>query len=272
MPDEKTLCAALDLVDFGLALVGRDRRIQYANAAFSEFVAIPPSELEGSSIFGAGCPCVPLRAHEARWDQEEEISVNGESAQGVVVDVVVRPVTPGSEIRLVILRRGLVRTPGNRTLDPETVKELQEFVTDLTGHAVDPGSLSSAPLSILVLGVENLETLRDRFGERTLEEVVLRQVAQALVLQKRKPDIISRYGDGQFLVLAPDTPRYGAAMLADRIRDRVESLAFEVDSEPVPISLVSYTTEYRPQHDGPIREVVEKVSRAAGGRASEPVA
>lgn len=270
MPDEKTLCAALDIVDVGMALVGSDRKIQYANAAFAEFVATVPTELEGASIFGSGCPCVALRAHEARWDDEEQVSVSGESPQGTMVEVVVRPVAPASDIRVVVVRRGLVRFPSGQRLAPEVVSELQEFLTRLTGHAVDPATLSAAPLSILMLGVEDLEGLRDRFGEATVEEV-LRQVAQALVLQKRKADIISRYGDGQFLVIASDMPRYGAAMLADRIRDRVESLAFEVDGEPVPISLVSHTAEYRPQLDGPIEEAIEKASRATAGRASEAV-
>lgn len=270
MPDDKILCAALDAVDVGMALVGPDRRIQYANAAFADFVTAGTSPLEGDSIFGESCPCDALLEHESRWDEANQVTVSGTSPQGTSVDVVVRPVFPGSDVRLVVVRRGLVRAMTGRRLPAPVVEELQTFLTELTGHAADPAALSAAPLSILMLGVEGLDDLRARFGEHPVEEI-LRQVAQSLVLQKRKADIISRYDEGQFLVIAPDTPRYGAAMLADRIRRRVENLGLEVGEEPLDIRLLVYTAEYRPQLDGSIREAVEKASRTIAGKAPETI-
>lgn len=270
VPDETTLCAALDVVDVGMALVGPDRRIQYSNAAFAEFVGMTPDALAGESIFGAGCPCESLHEHRERWEEAELMTVSGASPDGAVVDVVVRPVSPGAGVRLVVVRRGLVRAMTSRRLPPTVVEELQEFLTELTGHAADPSSLSAAPLSILVLGVEGVDDLRSTIGEDSVEEV-LREVAQSLVLQKRKADIISRYADGQFLVIAPDTPRYGAAMLAERIRARVESLDLASDGEPVPVRLATYTAEYRPQLDGSIRDAVRRASDAVAGQSTETV-
>src|SRR5687768_18570163 len=113
----------------------------------------------------------------------------------------------------------MVRNLASRQLPSDVVSHIQEFLVELTGHGGDPTTLAAAPLSILLLGIEDLEGLRREHGEDTVE-AVLRQVAQALVLQKRKADIIGRYRDGQFLVIAPDTPRHGAVMLAERIRRR----------------------------------------------------
>lgn len=270
VPDETTLCAALDVVDVGMALVGPDLRIQYANAAYAEFVGASPDVLAGESVFGAGCPCAALHEHRERWEDAELMTVSGTSPDGAVVDVVVRPVMPGSEVRLVVVRRGLVRAMTGRRLPQTVVEELQDFLTEVTGHAADPSTLSAAPLSILMLGVEGLEDLRATIGDDSVESV-LREVAQSLVLQKRKADIISRYGDGQFLVIAPDTPRYGAAMLAERIRARVESLGIEAGGEPVPVQLLTYTAEYRPQLDGSIRDAVQRASDAIAGRSAEAV-
>lgn len=270
VPDETTLCAALDVVDVGMALVGPDRRVQYSNAAYAEFVGTTPDDLVGESVFGVACPCEALQEHRERWEEAELMTVSGASPDGAVVDVVVRPVTPGSDVRLVVVRRGLVRAMTARRLPTPVVQEVQEFLTELTGHAADPSSLSAAPLSILMLGVEGIDDLRASIGDEAVEDV-LREVAQSLVLQKRKADIISRYEDGQFLVIAPDTPRYGAAMLAERIRSRVESLAIEAEGEPVPVRLNTYTAEYRPQLDGSIRDAVRRASDSVAGRSAEPV-
>ena len=270
LPDENTLRAALDAVDLGMALVDANGRIEYANSAFGEYLAHPATVVEGSSIFDEGSPCVSLRAHEAEWGESHSFSVSGESPQGASVDVVVRPVMPGSDLRLVVVRRALVRAFPHRRLPDDVVTDLRQFLAELTGHPADPAVISAAPLSILMLGVEDVDALRERYGEPVVEEV-LRQVAQALVLQKRKADIISRYGDGQFLVLAPDTPRHGAAMLAERIRMRVEALEFESADEALPISLVTWAAEYRPQLDGSIRDAVDRASQAVAGHASEPI-
>lgn len=267
--DETTLRDTLDAMDVGIALAAPDGQIEYANAAYAEHVAHPLPSIEGTSVFGTGCPCPALMSLESEWATTEGIAVSGLDPQGVPVDVVARPVSPGARLRLLVVRRGIVRSNPPRGLSQEVVRDLQSFLTELTGHPADPEVLA-APISILMLGIRDMEELRERLGE-DMSEVVHREVAQALVLQKRKPDIISRYGEGQFLVLAPDTPRHGAAMLADRIRQRVESIDFEKDGEPIAISLVTWAAEYRPQLDGPIRDVVQRGSEAVAGRPIEPL-
>ncbi|HUP20030.1 MAG TPA: diguanylate cyclase [Gemmatimonadota bacterium] len=267
--DESTLRAALDAMDIGIALAAPDGRIEYANAAYAEYVSHPRSSIEGASIFGAGCPCPALVSHEAEWATSEGIAVTGDSPQGMSIDVVARPISPGARLRLVVVRRGFVRSAQRHGLSDEIVEDLQSFLAELTGHPAEPDALI-APISLLMLGIRDLDELRERLGDEMIERIH-REVAQALVLQKRKADIISRFGEGQFLVLAPETPRHGAAMLAERIRARVESIDFESDGRSIPISLVTWAAEYRPDLDGPIREAVERGSEAVSGRAIEPI-
>lgn len=82
VPDQRTLCAALDAVDLGMALVGPDHRVQYCNAAYGEFLGLAPDSLSGTSIFGAGCPCESLAAYETDWNLSEMIAVSGEAPMG----------------------------------------------------------------------------------------------------------------------------------------------------------------------------------------------
>lgn len=261
MPDERTLCAVLDAVDVGMALVGPDRRVQWANAAYADFVDMTPADLEGTSLFGRACPCDAFAGREEEWERSRTLAVTGESPDGTVVEVVARPVTPDSDVRLVVVRRGFVRPVSGRRLPPDVVAEMSGFLTDLTGHAPDPAAIGVAPIAMLVFAVDDLAGLRGRLGAEGAEEA-LRQVARALVLQKRKADIVSRYGDGQFLVIAPDTTREGAAMLVERIEARLAGLVLEVDGEPVQVALRTWAAEYRPALDGSLREAVRRAAEA----------
>jgi diguanylate cyclase (GGDEF)-like protein len=256
--DENLLYAALDLVDVGLAIVGPDHRVEWCNAAYAEFLDIPADELVGADFFGVARPCDEVLELYGEWNAQRMVTVSGDSAHGPV-DVTMRPVVPSSDQRLVVLRHGLVRPLGTRHLPPEAIEELRSYVTELTGHPADPSVVAAAPLSILMLAIAELESIRAAHGDDVVEEVV-RQVAQALVLQKRKADIIARYRDGQFLVLAPDTPRYGATILAERIRRYVGGLDLEIDGRPLTITLLAHAAEYKPPMDGTVRGAIEKAS------------
>jgi diguanylate cyclase (GGDEF)-like protein len=215
-------------------------------------------EITGAGFFEEGRPCDEILEVESDWGVDRILTLNGEGPSGPV-DVSIRPMLPGVPERLVVVRRGIVRPMRSRRLPDDVAGELCDYVTELTGHPADPTTLTAAPLSILMLMIAEAETIRATFGEDAAEDV-LRQVAQALVLQKRKADVIARYREGQFLVLAPDTPRVGAAMLAERIRRSVASLGLEADGQPLRVTVLAFAAEYRPAMDGTVREAVEKAS------------
>lgn len=261
MTDVPLLRAALDALDLGVAIVGPDCRIRFCNVAYADLVDAPVEFLVGSSLFGAGSPCETFVEREVEWAEAETFTLSGESPDGVAVDVVVRPLEAGSDIRLVLVRRGLVRARAPRWLPVEVVADVQEFLRDLSGHPADDQAVWRAPLSILVVAVEGLDRVRRARGEEA-EEEVLRQVAQVLVLDKRKSDAVSRYGDRRFLVLAPDTAGSKAALLAERFRRGVEALEIRIDGSTDWVRLLISVAEYRPHLDGPIRDAVEQASAA----------
>lgn len=270
MPDEKMLSAALDLVDVGMAIVGPDRRVEWCNASYAELLARSPDDLVGVDFFADGSPCEEMLSLEAEWGLDRMITISAENPMWGPIDVTVRPVAPGSDQRLLVVRRGLVRSMGVRHLPVEVAQELHQFVSELTGHSADPVALATAPLSILMLAIAEHDAIRATYGDDVLEEV-LRQVAQALILQKRRGDIISRYREGQFLVLASDTPRSGATMLAERIRRSLASLDLQVGGEPLQVTLLAFAAEYNPSIDGSVREAVHKASATLSAQAVEIV-
>jgi diguanylate cyclase (GGDEF)-like protein len=77
------------------------------------------------------------------------------------------------------------------------------------------------PLAVCLLDIDHFKKVNDTWGhgvgDRVLEAVsaILRQTV-------RQTDFVGRYGGEEFLVLAPETPRLNARVLAERIRARVE--------------------------------------------------
>ncbi len=50
---------------------------------------------------------------------------------------------------------------------------------------------------------------------------MLRQLARVLADTRRANDVVARYGGEEFCVILVDTPKFTAAKVADRVRERV---------------------------------------------------
>ena len=74
------------------------------------------------------------------------------------------------------------------------------------------------PLSLLLLDVDGFKTINDELGRQAGDET-LRGVADVLLKSSRGIDVISRYGGDEFAVLLVETPRDGARLYAERVRD-----------------------------------------------------
>lgn len=81
-----------------------------------------------------------------------------------------------------------------------------------------------SPLSLLLLDLDGLKQVNDRHGHRAGDEA-LRGVAAAVSLGARTTDLGVRYGGDEFALLAPNTPRSAALVLAERIRGLVSRAA-----------------------------------------------
>ncbi|QYJ79271.1 diguanylate cyclase [Shewanella acanthi] len=79
----------------------------------------------------------------------------------------------------------------------------------------------SQPLSLLVMDIDNFKAYNDSLGHIQGDKA-LRAVAKVLRSSTRKPGMACRYGGEEFSLIMPGATSHEAAVLAERIRAKVE--------------------------------------------------
>lgn len=92
------------------------------------------------------------------------------------------------------------------------------------------------PLSVIMVDVDHFKKINDGHGHQAGDEVLV-EVARILRETVRKYDQCSRYGGEEFVVVLPETRLYGAQVVAENIRRRIETALFSRERVPVTVSL-----------------------------------
>lgn len=93
---------------------------------------------------------------------------------------------------------------------------LQLHLPRLHGRSLESGR----PLGLVVCDLDHFKAVNDTFGHAA-GDVVLREVAQRLAAGVRTPDLVTRFGGEEFIILLPDADLEAAATIAERLREAV---------------------------------------------------
>ncbi len=128
---------------------------------------------------------------------------------------------------------GLTRIHNHRFFQDQLTREVKR--ADRTG----------APLSLLVIDLDDFKRFNDVYGHETGDEV-LQRMAEVLVEETRDAELVARYGGEEFVVLASDTDLEGAAALAEKLRLAVHLRPLELSSggEPPRVTVSIGVAEY----------------------------
>lgn len=80
------------------------------------------------------------------------------------------------------------------------------------------------PLSLIMLDLDNFKDINDRAGHQT-GDIALRMLADTLRSELRAVDTPVRFGGDEFAVILPQANVEGAAIVAERLRARIEKIA-----------------------------------------------
>ena len=103
-------------------------------------------------------------------------------------------------------------------------------VSRLRGRSGRPGTPrppANADLIFLMVDLDHFKAVNDAHGHAA-GDLVLRQASEALRRACREADMVVRWGGEEFLVVARDTDRASAAVVARNLRNAVREVVFDV--------------------------------------------
>ncbi|MBN2693060.1 GGDEF domain-containing protein [bacterium] len=91
------------------------------------------------------------------------------------------------------------------------------------------------PLSFISLDIDHFKLVNDNYGHLA-GDFILSEFSRLISLQIRKTDIFGRVGGEEFSILAPETEKNGAIILAEKIRKMIEHNLFTYNKQNIPIT------------------------------------
>jgi diguanylate cyclase (GGDEF)-like protein len=95
---------------------------------------------------------------------------------------------------------------------------LDEMMQRELSHAHRQGS----SCALLILDIDHFKAINDKYGH-IIGDCALKAVVSMVAKCKRDGDLLFRYGGEEFVVLMRDTEMEGAGLLAERIRNHIET-------------------------------------------------
>lgn len=93
------------------------------------------------------------------------------------------------------------------------------------------------PLGILVLDIDHFKSVNDNYGH-PFGDICLKDMGGILQSSvRRPPDIVSRYGGEEFVVLLPNTDLEGTIHVASVIRDKIKEHVFKDEKQTLTLSV-----------------------------------
>ena len=100
-------------------------------------------------------------------------------------------------------------------------------------------------LSCLLLDIDYFKVINDMYGY-DCGDVLLKKLSEIMTSHVRKEDVLTRYGDEEFIILLPNTDEEHAYLFAERLRRDIAKFEFtpEGEEEPHPITVSGGVSSY----------------------------
>lgn len=95
---------------------------------------------------------------------------------------------------------------------------------------------SKNPFTIIIGDIDHFKEINDTFGHDAGDQI-LTDIARMLKDNSRKQDIVSRWGGEEFIILLPETDLGNGAILAEKLRNKIEKETFVYQDKEIPVTL-----------------------------------
>jgi diguanylate cyclase (GGDEF)-like protein len=259
-----TLRAALNEIDIGIVLLDKDLQPQFINRAFmrmwhlADETSVAKLDFEGLMRLVVSKQSRPLpvakfnafikeRTMLIRAGVEDPRDLRVDDGQ--VIRVKCKPLPDGGRMLVYANVTDLVQ-------QADKLKELAT-VDGMTGlfnrrHFFSLAEIEWSryqrhwrSMSLLMLDIDQFKSINDRFGHDAGDHVIV-QIADICRQEKRKSDVVARFGGEEFLLLLPETTLAEAERVAERIRQLVETRDLSVASRAINATISIGVAEANP--------------------------
>src|SRR5215467_8839063 len=245
-----TLRSALDEIELGVVLLDSDLRVRFVNRAFlwlyhlTDKAIVSGLDFEGLMRHVVGRrramnteqfnSYVKTRANEIRAGLEEPRDIRMDN--GHVIRVNCKTLPDGGRMLVYANVTDLVqqadRLKEMATVDGMTGLFNRRHFLALADIEWSRYQRHWRPLSLLMLDIDQFKSINDRFGHDAGDHVIV-QIAEMCRQQKRKSDVVARFGGEEFLLLLPETQLSEAQVVAERLRQQVEASVLSIASHAI---------------------------------------
>lgn len=120
--------------------------------------------------------------------------------------------------------------------DPLTKAYNKKYLLDRLAIELTYAKRHQAPLAFLMFDVDFFKRVNDTWGHLA-GDAVLVKIAQIAQQSMRNEDMFARYGGEEFAVMARATATEEAAILAERLRQQIETTQFAFEANIIPVTI-----------------------------------
>ena len=111
------------------------------------------------------------------------------------------------------------------TTDDLTGLHNRKYLQERLEEEISRSRRYGTKLSCILFDIDFFKVVNDMYGYEW-GDILLRNIANKLIGMARKEDIVTRYGDEEFLLVLPNTSEENAFLFGERFRREVEKMEF----------------------------------------------
>lgn len=139
---------------------------------------------------------------------------------------------PSNKDELIIRANALLRIKAIKdklervsTTDDLTGLHNRKYLQERLEEEISRSRRYGTKLSCILFDLDYFKVVNDMYGYEW-GDILLKNIANKLVAMARKEDIVTRYGDEEFLLVLPNTSEENAFLFGERFRREVEKMEF----------------------------------------------
>lgn len=146
------------------------------------------------------------------------------------------------------------------SIDGLTGLRARRFVDDVLNIEFLRARRYRTPLSVVMADVDHFKKVNDEFGHLA-GDTVLRGISEVVQCMVRSTDVVGRFGGEELIVVGPQNDANGAGVLAERLREAIESARFEFGDAKLCVTASFGVAEYQ-RHMKSADALIEAADRA----------